>query len=194
MFLWASFVWGLPAEAPTAEGDVLPADPWAGVRISDAYDYAKCPRCGKENEIRAEVCSRCGYELPLPAAEIKDPAWVFVPGKGYYPEGALIEPAKTIKGLWVSGLALSALGISTIFVALIWTSETGGVGPAFYSGLGAMALGGALIVVGVTAGTGPVYAFGNGGGSEPYERRAYTLASRDAGGAAFKVEVTALGF
>ena len=52
--LAANFAWGLPVEAPATEGeaDVAPKDPWAGVRISDAYDYAKCPRCGYKNEIR----------------------------------------------------------------------------------------------------------------------------------------------
>ena len=196
LVLWGSFAWGMPADAPAAEGEaeVAREDPWAGVRISDAYDYAKCPNCGKKNEVQAESCARCGYELPQPAAEMEDPGWVFVPGKGYYRDGTILESAKTIRGLWISGLVFSVLGISTISVALIWTSETGGVGPAFYAGVGATAVGAALVVAGVAGGTKPVYAFANGEHYEPYDRATYARRSPDSEGVGLKIEVTMLSF
>jgi DNA-directed RNA polymerase subunit RPC12/RpoP len=76
------------------EAEAAAKDPWVGVRISDAYDYAKCPQCGKKNDIHAVACSRCGNELPQPSAEVTEPAWGFVPGKGYFREGTVVEPAK----------------------------------------------------------------------------------------------------
>jgi hypothetical protein len=71
LLLWVSFAWGLPADAPATEGeaDVAAEDPWAGVRISDAYDFAKCTRCGHKNEIRRPACYRCAYSLPQPSGE-----------------------------------------------------------------------------------------------------------------------------
>lgn len=65
LLVWVSFAWGMPTEGSATEGDAAAAaeDPWARVRLSAAYDYAKCTECGKKNEIRAESCSRCGYEL-----------------------------------------------------------------------------------------------------------------------------------
>ena len=110
--LWACFAWGLAADAPPGGGEAeVPEDPWAGVKVSDAYDYAKCPECGYKNEIRAESYARCGYELPQPSADMADSDMVFVPGMGYFAEGTILEPAKVGKYLWIKGLVLTAAGV-----------------------------------------------------------------------------------
>jgi hypothetical protein len=142
-------------------------DRWAGVRISGAYNYAKCTRCGKKNQIRAESCSRCGNEFPQPSAEMTDPNVVFVPGRGYYREGTLLEPGKSQKGYWITGLFLSFL---------VWP------------------VGIPLLIYGLATRTEPVYAFASGERYDLYERPAYARRSPDSEGATLKVEVTLLGF
>jgi predicted RNA-binding Zn-ribbon protein involved in translation (DUF1610 family) len=196
LILWVSFAWGLPAEAPAAEGEaeVAPKDPWAGVRISDAYGYAECPYCGEKNELRAERCTHCGKGLPQPSAEITDPAWVFVPGKGYYREGTLVEPVKANKGLQTAGLVLSVLGVSMIVVGSIWGIGTAPKKNGVYAGLGATAVGVIMVVVARATRTKPVYAFESGELFEPYEPPAFALRSADSDGVALKVEVTLLSF
>ena len=193
----------MPAEAPAAGGDaeVAPKDPWAGVRISAAYDYAKCPECGKKNEIRAERCSRCAFELPQPSAEMTDPDMVFVPGKGYYRKGTLLEPAKSRKGLWVTGLVLSASAIGTFIIIEVgeashwWQPVAGIVYGPLVSALTAMVfVGGVLFMIGITERKEPVYAFASGELYEPYESETFARRSPGSEGAALKVEVTVLGF
>jgi predicted RNA-binding Zn-ribbon protein involved in translation (DUF1610 family) len=201
LVLWFSIAWGLPAE-PTAEGGAEAHAEyrwgrWAGVKISDAYRCAKCPKCGKENELRAASCSRCGYEFPQPSAEFTYPPWVFVPGKGYYREGTLLEPAKSRKGLWITGLVIMGSGFLTLGVAADATegSESpGGYIVAYITAPIAIGVGAVLLIVGLSSQTGPVYAFKTAELFGPYGRPAFALRSAVSEGAAFKVEVTALSF
>jgi predicted RNA-binding Zn-ribbon protein involved in translation (DUF1610 family) len=199
LILWVSFAWGLPAEPPAAggEADVAPKDPWAGVRVSDAYDYAKCPECGKKDEIRAESCSRCGNELLQPTARLAYPPWVFVPGRGYNREGTLLEPGKSRKGLWITGLVLAASGAAVggaaFAIAAVEESGPGALivvmGAAIVTGVGVV-----LLIVGLSTRKEPVYAFASDEGYEPYDSASYARRTPDSDGAAFKVEVTVLGF
>ncbi len=197
LLLWASFVWGLPAEAAAeGEAEVAAEDPWAGVKISDAYDYAKCPECGKKNDIRALVCSRCGHVLPQPSAEIKDPDLVFVPGKGYYREGELLEPAREQKSLITTGYVIIGVGVAAAAVTGCLEIQKGSsVGTAagfFFASLIAIS-GVPFLVIGYATRKEAVYAL-NGSRYEPYERPGLALRSPDSDGAAIKVEVTLLGF
>ncbi len=203
LILWVSFAWGLPADTAVAEAeaDVAAEDRWAGVRISDAYDYAKCPECGEKNEIRRPACYRCGYTLPQPSGEYTYPPWVFVPGKGYYQEETVVEPAKTRKCLWVTGLVLSASAIGTFIIIKVgeashWWEQIPDIAYApLGSALVVMTLVGAgLLIAGLTTCTEPVYAFESGERYEPYEPPAFALRSPDPDDAALKIEVTLLGF
>jgi hypothetical protein len=197
LILSVSFAWGLPAEPAGAERDAEPAaeDPWAGVKISDAHDYAKCLYCGNKNELRAERCVVCGHELPQPMAELAYPPWVFVPGEGYFREGTLLEPAKTNKTLWITGLGVTALGV--VYTANrfdIAVENPGGKHTLeFVAGLSVTAIGVALVIFGFKKSV-PVYAFTSDEYDEPFDGRTYGLRSPDADGAALKVEVALLGF
>lgn len=201
LIVWVSFAWGLPAE--TGDGDAEPAtgDVWAGVKFSDAYDYAKCSECGYENEVRADICAACGYELPQPSADMADSDMVFVPGKGYYEEGALLEPGRSGKGLKTAGLILIAVGLAAFIItpSLGYSDEHGSLPTyasvvAFYGGLGMIAVGVILLIGGRTSRKEPVYAFADGEAYEPYERPAFSRRPPDAGGRALTVEVTLLSF
>ena len=158
---------GMPADTPVAEDEGVAApDPWAGVRVSDAYDYIKCPQCGKENDLRATRCSRCKYEFPQPSADVTDPAMVFVPGKGYYREGTLLEPAESRKDLWIPGLVFAGVGLVTMDVAVVLAEDdvfgggdTEAEAIAFVAGGVITIIGGVLVIVGLTSKTQPVYAF-----------------------------------
>jgi hypothetical protein len=97
-----------------------------------------------------------------------DPDVVFVPGRGYYREGTLLEPGKSQNGYWITGLVLTA--------CLLWP------------------VGIPLLIYGLATRTEPVYAFASGERFEPYERPAFALMSADSDGVALKVEVTLLGF
>ncbi len=201
LVLWTSFAWGLPTDAPAAEGEaeVAAEDPWAGVRISDAYDYAECFQCGKKNELRAKSCSRCAYELPQPSAEVTDPTWVFVPGKGYYREGTLLEVGNKRKGMLTAGLILIGSGLTTWGVALImdargyYESISTWALLGVVAGFGAASAGGVMFIVAVSTWKEPVYAFGSGERYGPYDA-AYARRLPDTDGVALKVEVTVLGF
>ncbi len=203
LVFWFSFAWALPAETPAAEGDAeaTPDDPWAGVKISDAYDYAQCPACPDTEDIRAETCPWCGYEFPQPSAEVTDPEMVFVPGLGYYREGTLLEPAKIRKGTLIMGLVLSGLGATgMVFIVKELTlpagAASGDEGLLEIAALAAsvvMVTGAILVVFGLKKSK-PVYAFNSGGFYEPCGYPAYARTSPDSGGLALKVEVTALGF
>jgi ribosomal protein L37E len=188
-----SFAWGFPAEESTTEGEAeaAAADPWAGVRLSGAYDHAKCVQCGKSNELRAEFCSRCGYEFPQPSREMKDPAWVFVPAYGYYKEGTLLEPAKHRKRIWLTGLVVAGLGLNVLLVKEV----LGRAADIYYiAGFSVMGVGAGLFIYGFTTRTEAVYAFDTGDRFGPYERPTFAVRSPDSESVAFKVEVTALGF
>ncbi len=180
------------------KADVGPKDPWAGVRISDAYDYAKCPRCGDKNGVRAKACARCGNELPRPSGEYTYPPWVFVPGKGYYREGTVLEPGKKRKGMLIAGLVLIPGGLITTTVAAslhdrgAYESFSPYIIPAI-GGLALAAIGGVLSIVALSTWKEPIYALGG----EPYlpnNGLAYALRPADSDAAAFKIEVTLLSF
>ncbi len=177
------------------EAEVAPKDPWAGVKISDAYDYAKCPRCGHKNAIRRPACYRCGYSLPEPSGEVTDPAWVFVPGKGYYREGTLLEPGKKRTGLIITGYALLAAGAAAVIGAAAYEgSEEAGLYLGFIGGPIIGGAGGALLIIGYATRKDPVYALNPRGLNE--NGLTYTCARRtpDSDGAALKVEVTLISF
>ena len=178
LIIWGSSAWGMPADEPArgGEGAAAPEDPWAGVRISGAYDYAKCPRCGKKNEIRAETCSRCGYGLPQPSAEVTDPYLVFVPGRGYYNEGEIIEPGRTRTWVWVTGLVIAEIGAIAVYVGSDVLMREGAGGRDEEAAVAVLITGGALLigglvmaVVGFTHKTKPVYAFRTGELYEPHD-------------------------
>jgi ribosomal protein L37E len=191
LVLWASIVWGLPAESPRAEAEGAAEERWAGVRVSDAHDYAKCLQCGKKNETRAESCTRCGYELPQPSAEMTDPAWVLVPGYGYYKEGKLLEAAKPRKRICITGLVVAGLGLNIVVIKEL----LGRAADIYYiAGFSAMAVGAGLFIYGFVARTEPVYAFAGGEHYGPYDGAAYARRSPDPDGVAIKVEVTLLSF
>ncbi len=194
LLLWGAFAWGTPAEAPATEGEAEAAaeDPWAGVRISDAYDELRCPYCWEYNELTAARCPSCGYEFPQPSAEVTDPDMVFVPGKGYYREGTLLEPGKSRKGYWITGIVLVASGLTAGTLAGYYGGELGGAIAALPC-LGAIGVGVGLTIYGLVSRSEPVYAFASGERYEPYDA-AYALRSRDSEGVALKTEVTLLGF
>ncbi|NIT36832.1 MAG: hypothetical protein GTN49_10100 [candidate division Zixibacteria bacterium] len=153
-----------PGEKKKAEGI------WEGVRISDAYDKLKCPRCGTSNDLRAAECRRCGYRFPQPSPDVTDPSMVFVPGRGYYREGALVEPAKGRKSLWLPGLVTTGVGLTTMYVSVSWAAAesfegifggdpgTKGAETAFLIGSGLTVVGGALVLIGFASKTKAVYA------------------------------------
>lgn len=169
LVLLASFVWAFPADAPNAAagGEAVAADPWAGVSVSDAYAYAECLRCGEENEVRTKSCSRCGYEFPQPSALMTDPSYVFVPGRGYYPEGTLLEPGKPRTGLIITGVILTGAGLGTLIALSAITSdwESPGITIAFFvPAIASLGTGIALAAVGLGTRSKPVYALERGAG------------------------------
>jgi hypothetical protein len=174
-------------------------DPWVGVMISGAYDYAKCPSCGEKNEVRAETCSRCRWELPQPSGEETGPGWVFVPGRGYFREGTLLEPGKSRKGMLIGGVVSISLGVIALpvlgAVARASSDESGQVLiiPGIMA-LGAIGLGAVLLIVGLSTRKKPVYAFKSGELFEPYDRPAFARRAPQDDDVALKVEVTLLGF
>lgn len=195
LVLWVSFAWGLPAEASAAEGeaDVAPEDPWAGVKISDAYDDLRCPYCWGYNELTAARCPYCGHEFAQPSGEYTYPPWVFVPGKGYYREGTLLEPGKSRRGYWITGLVLTASGLTVGALAGYYGGDIGGAIAALPC-LAVIAVGVPLLIYGLATRTEPVYAFASGEHYGPYTDVAYGRRAPDTEGAAFKFEVTVLGF
>jgi ribosomal protein L40E len=170
-------------------------DPWAGVRISGAYDYAKCLNCSLKNEVRAERCWQCGSELPKPLKEFKYPPWVFVPGEGYYREGTLLEPPKTTKALWILGLVVTAVGVwwTADRFSITLENTTGKHMLEVMAGIPIMALGVTLMVFGFKKSE-PVYAFIDGDCYELYEGVASAQTPPDAVDIACEVELTAFGF
>ncbi len=192
LVLWVSFAWGLPAEAPATEGEADLAsveDPWAGVRISDAYDDLRCPYCWGYNELTAARCPSCGHEFAQPSGEYAYPPWFFVPGKGYYREGTLLEPGKKRKGYSIAGIVLMASGLAAGALTQDYDIDIiGGIA------LGALSVGAGFIVYSLVARTKPVYAFASDERFGPFNPTAYAQRLTDPDGAALKVEVTLLGF
>jgi hypothetical protein len=194
----------MPADTPVAEGEgVATPDPWAGARLSNAYDYIKCPQCGEKNDLRAVRCSRCRYEFPQPSADVTDPAMVFVPGKGYYREGTLLEPAESRKDLWIPGLVFTGVGLVTMEVAIVLAAEeevfggedTKAEAITFVAGGVITIFGAVLIIVGVTSKTQPVYAFRAVEPTGMYARGTLARRSReDCAGFGFKAEMPVWGF
>ncbi len=136
-----------------------------------------------------------------------DPNIVFVPGKGYYREGTLLEPAKNRKGTFIAGLVLLGVGLTAVIFATSrpnWVEVNPFLGDtliippwkwAAYLGGGAAAgIGTILLIRSVPIIKEPVYAFESGGRFEADARAAYALSSRDSEDVAFKLEVTALSF
>ncbi|MEE8640229.1 MAG: hypothetical protein V3T41_07445 [bacterium] len=176
-------------------GEEKTEDLWKGVRISRAYKKLKCPQCGKSNDLRAAECRRCGYRFPQPSPDVTDPSQVFVPGKGYYREGALLEPAQSRAILWVPGVALGVVGLSTMSAALsvLAGEETGSsevdteaARTVLWIGSGMTVVGVVLTVIGFTSKTKAVYAFAQPAGRAPVARVAVDSAPRRAEGLTFK--------
>ncbi len=177
-------------------------DIWEGVRISNAYDKLICPRCGKENALRAGECERCGYEFPAPSRDVTDPSMVFVPGKGYYREGALIDPAKSRKNLWLPGLVTMGVGLTTISVSASLAAaesvegifggdaDTKGAETAFLIGSGLTVVGGVLVLVGFTSKAEAVYALAQPARRTAVARGSYGLLPVGADGLDFKFELS----
>jgi hypothetical protein len=207
LVLWVSFAWGLPAngddaaEAPVTDVDaaVAPAaDTWTCGNCNAVNDAsAKCPKCGKKNDIRALVCSRCGYVLPQPSAEIKDPDLVFVLGKGYYHEGELLEPAREQKWLLTTGYVLIGVGVATAAgTGYIETQKGSSIGTATgFFAASLIAVGGVpFLVIGYATRKEAVYALN---GSRCYETGTpckYEQPSPYYEGVALKVNVLTLGY
>jgi len=188
VIIWGSSAVGLPAEAPAEEGEgTAVEDVWAGVRVSDAYSYLECPRCYYKNDLRAARCARCGLEFPQPSPDVTDPSMVFVPGKGYYREGTLLEPAASRKGLWITGLVVAGCGLVTMEVAtllaadeeLFGDGDTTNEAIAFIAGSAITVTGAVLIIVGLTNKTPPIYAFRSAEHTDPAGRGAFARRSRD---------------
>jgi len=200
LVLWTSFAYGLPAEKPAAEGaaEAGAEDRWAGVKISGAYDELRCPYCWVYNELTAARCISCGHEFPQPSGEYTYPPWVFVPGKGYYREGTLLEPAKIRKGRFITGLVLSGFGV-TGFIFSVKEERAASTGSEDFTPLTTMAavifigMGAILVATGLKK-SNPVYALDRGELWEPYERPGLALRSPGSEGIILKVEVTALSF
>jgi ribosomal protein L37E len=197
LVLWGSSARGIPADPPAGEGEeAVSGDPWAGVRVSDAYEYIKCPRCGKENDLRATRCSRCEYEFPQPSAEVTDPYLVFVPGRGYYNEGEIIEPGHTRWWLWVPGLVITYVGAGEVLLGSDFLSEgTPREDKAIIISGCVIFIGGLLMtIVGLSRKTKPIYAFHAGELYEPHDGVACERGPVDSGNPEFNIEVPVLGF
>jgi predicted RNA-binding Zn-ribbon protein involved in translation (DUF1610 family) len=191
------------ADVPASGDAVAQADPGQektgdvceGVRISGAYEKLKCPQCGTYNDLRAAECIKCGHPFPQPSSDVTDPSQVFVPGRGYYREGALLEPAQSRKILWVPGVVIGAVGLSTLSLALalVAAAEDDGTDPVSegvkttaWVGLGITAVGATLAIIGFTNKTEAVYAYAEPSGRAPVARAAGGSAAARAEGLTLK--------
>ncbi len=203
---------GLKADLPPAEDLAIAAassgeqkeaeDIWAGVRISDAYDKLKCPRCGTSNDLRAAECRKCGYRFPPPSPDVTDPNMVFVPGKGYYHKGEPIEAAKGRRSLWLPGLVAMGVGLTTMYVSVSWAAaetvdgifggdaDTKGAETAFFIGSGLTVAGGVLALIGFVSQTEAVYALAQPARRTAVARRSYGLRPAGTDGLDFKFELS----
>ncbi len=171
-------------------------DVWEDVTISGAYKKLKCPQCGKSNDLRAAECIRCGYRFPQPSPDVTDPNLVFVPGRGYYREGTLLEPARSRKGLWISGVVIAALGLPMMSAAAsVLVAEENdyqevdveAARTVLWIGSGMTVVGVVLTIIGFTNKTKVVYAFAQPAGRAPVARVAGGSAPGRAEGLTFKV-------
>ncbi len=149
-------------------GEEKTEDVWEGVRISGAYEKLECPQCATSNDLRAAECRRCGHRFPQPSPDVTDPSQVFVSGRGYYREGTLLEPARSRAILWVPGMVIGVVGLSTLSLALALLAadesgrsnlDTEGTKTAAWVGFGITAVGAALTIIGFTNKTEAVYAY-----------------------------------
>ena len=126
-----------------------------------------------------------------------DPSFVFVPGHGYFREGSVVEPAKTKRGYWVTGIVLMAAGTASAVASYVAMGGYYHSDWFYFAGLpsfAGIAVGGVLFVVGLATRAGPVYAFASGESREPYERPSLARRSLDSEDPALKFEVTLLSF
>lgn len=156
-------------------------DVWEGVRISGAYEKLKCPQCGTYNDLRAAACIKCGYRFPQPNPGVTDPSQVFVPGRGYYREGTLLEPAQNRKSLWIPGVVIGTIGLSAMSAAASvlaaeeedrTETDTETARTVLWIGTGMTAVGVVLTIIGFTHKTEAVYAYARPSGSAPVARGA----------------------
>jgi hypothetical protein len=176
-------------------GEEKTEDVWEGVRISGAYEKLKCPQCGASNDLQAAACKRCGYPFPQPSPGVTDPGQVFVPGRGYYREGALLEPGRSRAILWVPGVVLGVVGLSTMSVAagaLVGEDngntdvDTEGARTVLWIGTGMTVTGLFLTIIGLTSKTEAVYAYAQPSGRAPVARAVGGSAAGRAEGLTFK--------
>ena len=181
--------------AQATPGEEKTGDVWEDVRISGAYEKLKCPQCGASNDLQAAACKRCGHRFPQPSPGVTDPSQVFVPGQGYYREGALLEPAQTRAILWVPGVVLGVVGLSTMSVAagaLVGEDngntdvDTEGARTALWIGTGMTVTGLVLTIIGLTSKTEAVYAYAQPAGRPPVARAAGDSAPGRAEGLTFE--------
>lgn len=166
------------SECGAKKGDFAGSEKLSGIRM--------CTQCGAVNEKAAKFCGDCGSPLGVAAGG----NMVFVPGRGYYAKGTMIESGHARTGLWVSGLLLWLLGGPAIAGTGVAVNSAG-----LYV-VGALVSVGGLVmfIVGLAYKTKPVYAF------RAEEDRDYYTAWRDAperlrdDERAWNIEVTCLSF
>jgi hypothetical protein len=120
---------------------------------------------------------------------------VFVPGRGYYREGALLEPGRSRAILWVPGVVLGVVGLSTMSVAagaLVGEDngntdvDTEGARTVLWIGTGMTVTGLFLTIIGLTSKTEAVYAYAQPSGRAPVARAVGGSAAGRAEGLTFK--------
>jgi len=189
----------------TACGEVNPT-PRERKSSTKIYEEIKCPQCGKKNELDAARCYNCGLIFPQPSEEVTDPDMVFVPGRGYYRKGEMIEPGHPRRGLLVTGLVIGGIGLVVVSFSLVAMmgkaigsiagggADTDTEEVVFIVG-GAMVIGGGIMaLVGFCNKTDPIYAFHTGELDEGYDGVACERAPVGPGNLEFKIEVPVLSF
>ena len=160
----------------------------AGSGLSDAR---VCPKCGFVNEKSAKFCGDCRYNFARPAGTAAGIETAYVPGRGYVPRGAMIEPGHARTGLWVTGLLMWLLvgpGIAAAGIDTRVAKELCFVGGTVYL------VGQILFIVGIGAKTKPVYASRTGMDDDVQPRLACARRSLEPEGLAVKVELPLFSF
>ncbi|MEE9458028.1 MAG: zinc ribbon domain-containing protein [bacterium] len=125
------------------KGGVAGSEKLSGIRM--------CTQCGAANEKAGKYCGDCGTPLGVAGGG----NMVYVPGRGYYAKGTMIESGHARTGLWVSGLLLWLLVGPGIAYAGVGTTSTG-----LYALGGLITIGGlVMFIVGLASKTKPIYAF-----------------------------------